>query len=494
MIRLLINGKQISAECGKPLSAYLHMDKPCGGKGKCGKCKVLAKGGLSPMSDAEKQFLSPLEIAKGIRLACMTEVIADAEIFTLDHGENRIKIDGEKIEHSLNPTIKQYGLVVDIGTTTLVVGLYKANGEMLGKTGMLNPQIIWGADVISRIEAVLNGNGVKLQNAIVKAIENMAISLCKQSGIDIKEVDGGVFTGNTAMLYLLSKTPVEGLAHMPFSLDRKFGETIYAKDLGMSLFSPDMKIYLPPCISPFIGADTVCALLATSFWTRNDVFLIVDVGTNGEMAFFNHGKMYACSTAAGPAFEGAGLSCGMRGEEGAIEHVRIENGKMRLQVIGDKEPKGICGSGVVDAVACLLEMGQLDETGYMEEDAKFADLVLLTGKDIRSVQLAKSAIYAGIVTLLKTVGAETEDVNSFMLAGGFGGYVDLKNAGKIRLFPENLVSRAKILGNAAYNGAEALLLDKDLRERCKQVVLNTEVIDLSRNNIFMEEYADGMMF
>ena len=212
------------------------------------------------------------------------------------------------------------------------------------------------------------------------------------------------------------------------------------------------------------------------------------------MAFFNHGKMYACSTAAGPAFEGAGLSCGMRGDDGAIEHVRIENGKMRLQVIGDKEPKGICGSGVVDAVACLLEMEQLDETGYMEEDAKFADLVLLTGKDIRSVQLAKSAIYAGIVTLLKTVGAETEDVNSFMLAGGFGGYVDLKNAGKIRLFPENLVSRAKILGNAAYNGAEALLLDKDLRERCKQVVLNTEVIDLSRNNIFMEEYADGMMF
>ena len=141
MIRLRINGKQISAECGKKLSAYLHIDKPCGGKGKCGKCKVLAKGGLSPMSNAEKQFLSPLDIAKGIRLACMTEVIADAEIFTLDHGENRIKMDGEKIEYSFNPISKQYGLVVDIGTTTVVVGLYNANGEMLGKTGMLNPQI-----------------------------------------------------------------------------------------------------------------------------------------------------------------------------------------------------------------------------------------------------------------------------------------------------------------------------------------------------------------
>ena len=446
------------------------------------------------MSDTEKQFLSPAEIASGIRLACMAEVIADAEIFTLEHGENCIKTDGERIEYSLNSTIRQYGLVVDIGTTTMVVGLYKANGEMLGKTGRLNPQTVWGADVISRIEAALNGNGTALQDAIVKAIENTAISLCEQNGINVKEIDGGVFTGNTAMLYLLTETPVEGLAHMPFSLVRAFGETIYAKDLGMSCFSPNMKIYLPPCISPFIGADTACALLATSFWKRDDTFLMIDVGTNGEMVFFSHGKMYACSTAAGPAFEGAGLSCGMRGEDGAIEHICVENGKMCLQVIGNKEPIGICGSGVVDAVACLIEMGQLDETGYMEEGAELADSVILTCKDIRSIQLAKSAIYAGITTLLKTVGVGVEEVASFMLAGGFGGYVDLKNAGKIRLFPEKLVPRTKILGNAAYNGAVALLLDSSLKEHCKQAVLNTEVIDLSKNSIFMQEYAESMMF
>ena len=184
----------------------------------------------------------------------------------------------------------------------------------------------------------------------------------------------------------------------------------------------------------------------------------------------------------------------MRGEDGAIEHICVENGKMCLQVIGNKAPIGICGSGVVDAVACLLEMKQLDETGYMEEDAEFADSVILTCKDIRSIQLAKSAIYAGITTLLKTVGVGMDEVVSFMLAGGFGGYVDLKNAGKIRLFPEKLGPCTKILGNAAYNGAVALLLDSSLKEHCKQAVLNTEVIDLSKNSIFMEEYAESMMF
>ena len=494
MIRLFINGKQISAECGNKLSAYLRIDSPCGGKAKCGKCKVIAKGELSPMTEREKSFLSTEEIAKGIRLACMAELVGETEIFTLEKGENRILTDGERVEYTINPIVKKYGLAVDIGTTTVVVGLYSASGELLGKTGMLNPQTMWGADVISRIERVLAGNGDELQNVIVGAIENTAALLCAQNGIDVTEIDGGVFTGNTAMLYLLTKTPVDCLARMPFSLTRPFGETIYAKDLGMRRFSPEMTIYLPPCISPFIGADTVCALLATSFWERKDTFMMVDVGTNGEMVFFNKGKMYACSTAAGPAFEGAGLSCGMRGEEGAIDHVCIENGKIAVRAIGDKEPKGICGSGVIDVIACLLQAEQLDETGYMQEAVEIAENVLFTPKDVRAVQLAKSAIYAGISTLLKTVEVETEAVKSFMLAGGFGGYVDLKNAGKIRLFPETWVPCTKILGNAAYNGAAALLLDKGLKERCLQAVVLTEVVDLSKSNIFMEEYAEGMTF
>ena len=494
MIYLSINGKKTVAECNKRLSAYLNIDSPCGGKGKCGKCKVIAKGALSPLSEREKQMLSPEEICKGVRLACMTEVLGDAEIFTLENGGSRIKTDGEQIEYSLLPAIKKYGFVADIGTTTVVVGLYSASGRLLGKMGMLNPQKKWGADVISRIEAVLSGNACDLQNAIVETIENALFALCEKNAVDICEIDGGVITGNTAMLYIATKTPVSGLDRMPFYLNRRFGESVLAKQLGAKRLPLDTKIYLPPCIAPFIGADTVCAMLTTAFWKRNDTFLTVDIGTNGEMVLFDKGKTYACSTAAGPAFEGAGISCGMRGESGAIEHVFVKNGELCFDVIANKEPKGICGSGVIDAVACLLQTELLDETGYMKEDVKLIGNLFFTKKDVRAVQLAKSAIYAGITTLLKTVKISETKVNSFMLAGGFGGYVNLQNAGKIGLFPNDFVSRTKVIGNAAYNGAVMLLLNKNMREKCELIANNTKVIDLSANPLFLQEYTEGMMF
>ncbi len=494
MIYLSINGIKTVAECNKRLSAYLNIDSPCGGKGKCGKCKVIAKGELSPLSDREKQWLLPEEISKGVRLACMTEILGNAEIFTLENDGSRIKTDGEQMQYELLPTIKKYGFVVDIGTTTVVIGLYSANGQLLGKTGMLNPQKKWGADVISRIEAVISGNACDLQKAIVETIENALLSLCEKNAVDICEIDGGVITGNTAMLYLATKTLVNGLDRMPFYLNRRFGETVLAKQLQVKHLPLDTPIYLPPCIAPFIGADTVCATLTTAFWERNDTFLMVDIGTNGEMVLFDKGKTYACSTAAGPAFEGAGLSCGMRGENGAIEHVFVKNGEFCFDVIGNKEPKGICGSGVIDAVACFLQTELLDETGYMEADVKLMDNVFFTKKDVRAVQLAKSAIYAGITTLLKTIKVSENQVNSFMVAGGFGGYLNLQNAGEIGLFPRGFVSRTKVLGNAAYNGAVMLLLNKNMREKCELIANNTQVIDLSANPLFLQEYTEGMMF
>ena len=493
-MKLSIDGKYVQAERGTRLSAYLSIDKPCGGKAKCGKCKVCAKGNLSVMTERERSFLTEEEIKNGIRLACMTEALGDAEIFTIEKGDERIATNGVEARYVLKPTIKRYGLAVDIGTTTLVVGLYSAKGDLLGKTGALNPQIQFGADVISRIELSLNGQSEELQRVIVEEIERLSVILCEKAGIDVKEIDGAVVTGNTAMLYLFTKTPVDGLARMPFSLSRPFGETITAKDLCENGFLPNMKIYLPPCISPFIGGDTICALLATSFWEREDRFMMVDIGTNGETVFYDKGDMYACSTAAGPAFEGVGISCGMRGEDGAIEHINNENGLPRLQVIGGKKAKGICGSGVIDAVAYLLETGQLDETGYMEEDVTLSDGVVFTCKDVRSVQLAKSAIYAGLTTLLKTVGVGLDEINTFMIAGGFGGYMDINNAGKIRLIPKTWVPCTRLLGNAAYNGAVALLLDEDMRKRCTEIVNRVKVIDLSASNIFMEEYMEGMTF
>lgn len=492
-MRFSVNGKQIQAECGEKLSAYLHIDAPCGGKGKCGKCKVLAKGNLSPISDAEREFLTDAEIKQGVRMACMAQAFGDVEVFTLAQETLQIATGSDGAVRAVYSTVKKYGLAVDIGTTTVVVGLYAATGELLGKTGALNPQTAWGADVISRIEAALSGQGKALQMAILSTIERLAEGLCEEYGVVLTEVDSAVFTGNTAMLYLLTNTPVDGLARMPFVLERAFGETVHAKDLGLEQFSPDMEIYLPPCISPFIGADTTCALLSSSMVEKGGTAFLADVGTNGEMVLCHGGKLYACSTAAGPVFEGAGLTCGMRGEVGAIDHVRVENGKLRFQVIGNGTAKGVCGSGTVDVIAALLQTEQLDETGFMEGDISLADGVVFTRKDVRAVQLAKGAIYAGICTLLKTVGISAEQLDMFLLAGGFGGYLDLENAGAIRLLPSAVIPNTQVLGNAAYDGA-VLLFDKENRARCEKLVAGITVVDLSKNPIFLEEYTDGMMF
>ena len=493
-MRFIVNGKQIQAECGEKLSAYLHIDAPCGGKGKCGKCKVVAKGALSPISDAERGFLTEREIAQGVRMACMAQVLGDVEVFTRSQEPLQIVTGGDGAVRVGNSTVKKYGVAVDIGTTTVVVGLYSATGVLLGKTGALNPQTAWGADVISRIESSLSGQGKALQTAILSTIERLAEGLCEEYGVALAEVDSAVFTGNTTMLYLLTNTPVDGLARMPFALDRPFGETVLAKDLGLKGFAPDMEIYLPPCISPFIGADTTCALLSSLMLEKGGTAFLADVGTNGEMVLLFDGKLYACSTAAGPAFEGAGLTFGMRGEVGAIDHVRVENEKLRFQVIGNEGAKGICGSGVVDLIAALLQTEQLDETGYMEGDISLADGVIFTRKDVRAVQLAKGAIYAGICTLLKTVGISVEQLDTFLLAGGFGGSLDLENAGKIRLLPSAVIPKTQVLGNAAYNGAAILLFDKDSRARCEKLVTGIIVVDLSKNPTFLEEYTDGMTF
>ena len=493
-MQVLINGQLIKAKKGEVISSFLHIDYPCGGKAKCGKCKVIAKGELSPITQREEGFLSKHEIANGIRLACMTAIIGDAEIYTVEANEARILTEGKAIKYNVNHSFKKYGIAVDIGTTTVVVGLYSATGELLGKKGELNPQSVYGADVVSRIEASLSGKKRELQKLIVDLIEKNTSSLCDKNGISTLDIDGAVLTGNTAMLYLLTQESVETLARMPFSLSTQFGKSISAKDLGFSVLAPNTQIYIPPCISPFIGADTVCAMITTGFWDRNDTFVMIDIGTNGETVLFKNGKMYACSTAAGPAFEGVGLSCGMRGEDGAIDHVYFSDGELRLQTINNKSPRGICGSGIIDAIACLLESGVLDENGYMDEDVEIADNIYITKKDIRAVQLAKGAIYAGFTTLLQNMNINELEIDTFMIAGGFGGYINLENAGKVRLFPSEWVSRAQVLGNAAYSGAEALLLDEEMRHKCYDIIENVKVVELSQSPAFIENYTDGMIF
>lgn len=493
-ITVTVNGKRMLCAPCATLSEIIGGERPCGGHGKCGKCRVIAKGHLSDLTDTERKLLTDNELSLGVRLACLTRAMGDCEVDTQDMAERaQIVADGALPQFEINPSFEKYGVVIDIGTTTLAARLYSSGGKLLSGNSRENPQKRWAADVISRVEAAIGGKAEALALAIRDAIDGMIRELAQKADIDVREIDGAVITGNTVMLSLLAEESVEPFSHAPFAAKRLFGEEISAGELGLSSLLPGTHIYLPPCISAFVGADITCAILSTEL-CRGDDAMLADIGTNGEIALWSKGSITVCSTAAGPAFEGVGITMGMRGAMGAIDKVSLENGSMTAHVIGDITPKGICGSGLVDAVACMLDLEIIDESGYLEDD-KLTILppVYFAPKDIRMLQLAKSAICAGILTLIKTAKIEINSISKLYIAGGFGCYLNLESASRIGLIPRAMAKMAETVGNAALGGAVMLLLNRGTRAEAEKVAENAVTVELSSNPIFSNLYMSGML-
>ena len=476
-----------------------HGQMPCGGHGKCGKCRVTVSGAVSPVTEDERRALSEDELAAGVRLACRTAVLGDCTAYAAEQGKGQIVTNGvfpaSVRSCAPTPTFEGYGVAIDIGTTTLAMRLYDRTGAMLAEASRLNPQSAWGADVISRMEAAMAGNAAKIAGITRRTLNGMVEDLAASAGVSPAEIGGLTITGNTVMLHLLTETDVEPLTHAPFEAKRLFGETLTAAELELTSLCESTPVYLPPCMAAFVGADTVTAVLASDMREIPATSLLCDIGTNGEMVLWHDGNLYACSTAAGPAFEGAGISMGMGGRNGAVDRVWVQDGEICAHVIGEAQPVGICGSGLVDAVAALLETEGLDETGFLEDDpAVICDPVELTQEDIRAVQLAKSAIHAGMRTLIEAAKLSCDDVASLYIAGGFGSYLDVVNAGKIGLLPEELTDRVQVLGNAALTGAAMLLLHAGLRDICETYAKETRIVELATNPVFVSEYMERMMF
>ena len=494
-VQVKVNGVVVKALKGTVLSQVINGEKPCGGHGKCGKCKVTAKGGLSAPTAQELSMLSVEELSRGVRLACLTKVTGDCvvETDTVKKAE-QVVTRGDLPSLEINPVFEKYGVAIDVGTTTLAGRLYDRDGKLLSTASSINPQQKWGADVVSRIEASLAGRGAELAGSIRKAIGELITVLANEAAIDEKDTDAVVITGNTVMLSLLTEDDTEPFSHAPFDVKRLFGETLTAKKLGLSSLEDDTPVYLPPCISAFVGADITCAILATQLCDR-DVAMLVDIGTNGEMALWTDGKLSVCSTAAGPAFEGVGISAGMRGATGAIDKVTLKDGRVSAHVIGDVSPVGICGSGIIDAVAVMLETEAVDETGYLEdEEFAVADGVTVSQDDVRMIQLSKSAVCAGLMTLTESAGLTCEDIPVLYVAGGFGNYLNMKSSAEIGLLPKTLAERSSVVGNAAIAGASMLLLDAASRERICEIAKNAETVELSTSKVFSDFYISGMMF
>lgn len=512
--KVIIDGMVIKTAPEVLISNFLignafDIELPCGGRGKCGKCKVLAEGELSPLTREEIIHLTADEIAGKVRLVCQTIIRGDCRISLIKKDKlSQIAVEGVGTLKIISPLYTKFGIAIDIGTTTIKMKLFDPKRE-LGSNSGRNSQIKYGADVISRIDKSLNGQAEQIQTTIAKCLNGLIAQMCQKSSVDKYNVDALVITGNTAMMYLLTQENPDSLSHTPFIASRLFGEYVTPRDIGLDL-SDSTKIYLAKCMAAFIGGDISTAILSSGLTKQEETALLVDIGTNGEMALWHNNELVCCSTAAGPAFEGAQIAMGMNSVAGAIDKVWNENNNIQYTVIEHDQPKGICGSGIIDAVSVFKDLGIINGNGAFDKEAilknnlpvfidnnmacRISEEVYLTQKDIRMVQLAKSAICGGIYTLIDEIGISVNDIKKLYIAGGFGNYLNINNAANIGLIPQNLATKTEVIGNAALQGAVQVLINKNFSEKELIESLKINILDLGAHKNFMDNYINCMQF
>ncbi len=408
------------------------------------------------------------------------------------------------------------GLAVDVGTTKLAGYLVELEtGRTLASAGAMNPQIAYGEDVMARIAYAMDGEeqAATLQAAVVGAVNDLARDLCTQSGRhseEIREIVEAVVVGNTAMHHLFIGLPVRQLGLAPYLAAVSEALDLKAREVGLEI-APGGYVHLLPNIAGFVGADHVAMILSTEIGEAEGAVLGLDIGTNTEVVLRANGRLIACSTASGPAFEGAHIKDGMRAAEGAIERLRIVDSGVEYQTIGDAPPVGLCGSGVLDAVAQLRQLGVLDERGNMghhpgvrrtEHGPEFVLVtageggsdreVVITRGDVGEIQLAKGAIRAGINILLDEAGLSEQDLDQVVIAGAFGTYIDVSSAIVIGMFPPLPLERFNQVGNAAGMGAKLALVSRDQRARAAEIARQVEYIELTNDKRFVDEFAKAM--
>ncbi len=420
---------------------------------------------------------------------------------------------------------RMYGLAVDIGTTTVAAYLYDmTNGKRIGVDSMLNTQNKFGADVLSRIDHTINtpAGTTRMQSEIAGCVNGMINSLARRHKIRRKDIYQIVFVGNTTMMHFLMGLPSRSIAVSPFIPVTTRPHRFRASECGVRI-NPAGYAFVFPCVSAYIGADTIAAVLSSGIYEGDGLTLLIDIGTNGEIVLGNREGMLACSTAAGPAFEGANIRNGTGGISGAIDSVRF-NEHLEFTTIDNKKAIGICGSGIVDIIAGMLGKGIIDETGRVcdagevtgkspgyasriiakdggnaflivaaPESASGGDIII-TQKDVREIQNAKAAIYAGIRTLIRHMGVCLDDIQKVLLAGGFGSYLNIDRALIIGLLPKELRGRIESIGNAAGVGAVEGLLSKEMMKEAESLRKKIRYIELSALPDFVNDYVEGMLF
>lgn len=543
---------------------------PCAGRGICGKCRIIARGGLSAPTDAERDHLTPAQLAAGVRLACQARVTGDVEIHAVGAGPGdawpdalgsanillrtrgfgpahpgSLSLSGQPQPQSqsrpqprprppsqLEAHRAGLGVALDIGTTTLVAYLVDRNtGLIRDAAGTLNPQAAHGADLISRIAFSETPGGREiLRREVTEVADGLVCTLLQRSCATADDVSLVSAVGNTCMHHLFLGIPAGGLGRIPYAATVLDTGIMSAASAGLTSVNPEASLFFLPNMAGFVGSDALAVALVAGMDERSRPTLAIDIGTNGEILLAAKGRILACSTAAGPAFEGVNISSGMIAAQGAIDHARLTgvapHHDIDFRVIGEADPRGICGSGLISLVAALRQVGLVSEAGAFEPEAidpgsalarriaigpggiEFilsdpADAVphrdnttpgrvTLTQRDIRELQLAKAAIRAGAEALLEEAGIIGDDLEQIVLAGAFGTYLDKGAAQAIGLLPRAPQASITALGNAAGEGAAMAVASCDAYCEARRLADIIEHIELGANPRFMQVFADSM--
>ncbi|HOD93564.1 MAG TPA: ASKHA domain-containing protein [Clostridia bacterium] len=477
---------------------------PCGGGKRCGKCKIRLMNDKSDISASEQVFLTQKEIEDNIRLACFVP-ISDGQIIDLTDikAVQSIMTDNKLLNSKIvvNPIITYgYGVAVDIGTTTVAASLYDLQtAKRLSVASDVNKQARFGSDVISRIQfASTKENLMFMQDTILNEVNSLIQKLCSDTSVGYNEINLVAIAGNTTMQHLFMGLDPTGIGVAPFTpvtLDTHIFDYDAPELKSIIKINNNGKIIVCGSIASYVGADILAGILATGIHMSDKPCVLLDIGTNGEIVLGSKNKIYSCATAAGPAFEGANISCGVAGIQGAINSVSYDDVN-KFTTIGDKKPVGICGSGLIDAIYSMLKNGIIEESGYMESSEGFmiTNNVILTQKDVREVQNAKAAIAAGLKILIKRSGYKYSDIDKVYLAGGFGTVLNVESSTGIGLIPLELKQKVVPAGNTSLTGITMLLLDKTNIETIDNIRNLTEYIELSQDSEFTDEYVDNMFF
>jgi len=570
----------------------------CGGKGSCGKCRVVVeeREKVGPPTKAEEDLLTPDELSAGYRLACQASIKGSLTVRIPEEsrtGKQKLQVEGIESPVGLEPLVRKYfvqlpkptlgdprsdldrlleelrkrydiknlkaeysvvktlpsvlrkaiwevtvtifngdkiidvepgdttdrifGYAVDIGTTKLAGYLLDLNtGKVIAVEPLMNPQIPFGEDVITRITYAMKGSKalMELQTVVVDGINRILEDLCDRVDVDPGEVYEMTAVGNTAMHHLFLNIYPRYLALSPFPPVVREGVNVDAKEVGVKI-NPNGSVYVLPVIAGFVGADNVAVILATEIYKKDELCMALDIGTNTEVVLGNKEYMLACSCASGPAFEGAHIKHGMRAASGAIEKVTMDpkSLEVKYKTVDDAKPCGICGSAIVDIPAELLKAGIIDVAGKINRDLDSSRLrekegvlefvlawkeessigqdIVITQEDLREIQLAKAAIHTGTVTLMKEARVKEEDIDVVFIAGAFGSYIAPENARIIGMYPEVPLKKVNVVGNAAGTGARMALVSKTARKNTEKISKKVKYIELANEPNFKNELMNS---